>query len=52
MNLVVVPLSGIPRPPFALGDALINAAILVVCMGVPLAAMAQSYDRKRRPANG
>ena len=52
MNLVVVPLSGTPRQPFALGNALINAAILVVCMGVPLAAMAHAYDRNRHPANG
>ncbi len=52
MNLVVVPLSGIPRPPFAWSDALINAAILVVCMGIPLAAMAHAYYQKRRPADG
>jgi uncharacterized membrane protein YagU involved in acid resistance len=51
MNLVVVPLSGIPRQPFAPVDALINAAILVICLGIPLALMAQSFYRKGLPAN-
>jgi uncharacterized membrane protein len=40
MNLVVVPLSNVPPQPFALGNALINVAILIICMGIPLAVMA------------
>ncbi len=49
MNLVVVPLSNVPPQPFALGNALINVAILVLCMGIPLAVMANgTFVGKRR----
>ncbi len=40
MNRLVVPLSNTPKGPFNLQSALINAAILIVCIGLPLAFMA------------
>ncbi len=36
MNRLVVPLSNTPKFPFNLTSVLINAAILVVCIGLPL----------------
>jgi uncharacterized membrane protein YagU involved in acid resistance len=36
MNLLVVPLSSAPKQPFILPDAILNAAILVVCVGIPI----------------
>jgi hypothetical protein len=43
MNLVVVPLSRTPRLPFNWSNALINMAILICCIGLPLAWMAHRY---------
>lgn len=40
MNRLVVPLSNTPKGPFNLQSALINAGILIVCIGLPLAYMA------------
>lgn len=40
MNLIVVPLSQTPKGPFNLQSALINAAILIVCIGLPLSFIA------------
>ncbi len=48
MNLVVVPLSRTPPQPFAVGDALLNVVILVVCMGIPLAVRAGSFYRQTK----
>ena len=48
MNLVVVPLSAIPTRPFNLENALINAAILVVCIGLPLSFLAASFYRRNQ----
>ncbi|GEO08931.1 hypothetical protein [Segetibacter aerophilus] len=45
MNLVVIPLSNIPNRPFNLVNSIINAAILIVCIGIPLSFMAHSYYR-------
>jgi hypothetical protein len=46
MNLIVVPLSNIPQRPFNLSSALINMAILIVCIGIPLSFMANNYYKK------
>lgn len=41
MNRLVVPLSNTPKFPFNLKSAIINAAILVVCIGLPLSWLAK-----------
>ena len=46
MNLVVVPLSNVVHRPFKLEGMLINMAILVVLIGIPLSFMANAYYRK------
>lgn len=46
MNLVVVPLSNIPNRPFNYVNAIINAIILVACIGIPLSFMAHSSYKK------
>ena len=40
MNRLVLPLSNTPKGPFNLQSALINASILIVCIGLPLSYMA------------
>lgn len=47
MNLIVVPLSKIPPRPFNITNALINVVILMVCIGIPLSFMANSFYKKR-----
>lgn len=46
MNLLVVPLSRIPNRPLTLVNALINVAILIVCIGIPLSFMAYAHYRR------
>jgi hypothetical protein len=46
MNLVVVPLSNIPGRPFNLVNSVINAVILIVCIGIPLSFMATEFYEK------
>jgi hypothetical protein len=46
MNLIVVPLSNIPARPFNIVNAIINALILIVCMGIPLSFRANKFYRK------
>lgn len=41
MNRVVVPLSNTPKGPFNVTSAVINAAILIVAIGIPLAIIAR-----------
>jgi len=43
MNLVVVPLSHVPHGPMRLTSALINMAILMVMIGIPLSLLARRY---------
>ena len=43
MNLLVVPMSGVPQSPFAWDSALKNMAILVVCIGLPIAWLADKF---------
>lgn len=47
MNLVVVPLSSVAKQPFQWDTALINVLILIACIGIPLAVMANNYYKKR-----
>ena len=46
MNLVVVPLSNTVHRPLKIEGALINMGILIVCIGLPLSLMANSYYKK------
>ena len=46
MNLLVVPQTKIAGRPFDLVSAAINAFILVVCIGIPLACIAKSFFKK------
>ena len=46
MNLLVVPLSNIPARPFNVVSAIINAVILIVCIGIPLSFMASKFYKK------
>jgi len=46
MNLIVVPLSNISHREFNVVNAAINAIILIVCIGIPLSYMANSFYRK------
>ena len=44
MRFIIIPyLSRIKQPPFSWKDASINAAILVICVGIPLALLARRY---------
>lgn len=46
MNFIVVPLSSIPSRPLNLINSLINALILICCIGLPLSFIASSYYKK------
>jgi hypothetical protein len=45
--MLVVPLSQIGPRPFNLSNAIINALILIVCIGIPLAFIAGKFYRNR-----
>ncbi len=47
MNLVVVPLSNIGSRPFTLVNALINVIILIVCIGLPLSFMTNTFYKRK-----
>ena len=47
MNLVVVPLTKIGTRPFNWFNASINALILIICIGIPLAFMANRFYKHR-----
>ncbi len=47
MNLLVVPMSNAPQSPFAWDSALKNMAILVVCIGLPIAWLADKFYASR-----
>lgn len=51
MNMAVIPLSRAQHFPFDLGNALIAAFILIVCIGMPLSIMASSFYKNRRNSN-
>jgi hypothetical protein len=46
MNRIVVPMSEIGKQPFVLKNGLIAAAILIVCIGIPLALLAPRPGQK------
>jgi len=45
MNLVVIPLSALPKPTFTTSGVLIGAAILMVCIGLPIALVVRRYSK-------
>lgn len=49
MNLLVVPLSQVPHGPLRLVNSVINMAILIVMIGIPLSLMAGKYYDGGRP---
>ena len=50
MNLVVVPLSNTPPIPFSITRVLVGGAILMLCIGLPIALLAQRcYSRGAVP---
>jgi hypothetical protein len=46
MNIIVLPFSNIAYRPFHIMNALINVIILIVCVGIPLSFMANSFYNK------
>ena len=48
MTLLVVPLTRIPHRPFNLSNALINIAILMVAIGIPVSLIAHHYYYGKR----
>ncbi|MBL7738228.1 MAG: hypothetical protein JNK14_03355 [Chitinophagaceae bacterium] len=48
MNLVVLPLSHVRRPPFDSTDAAIQALILISMVGIPAVLIADNFHRKKR----
>ncbi len=46
MNLIIVPLSKIPARTFTVSNTLINMAILIICIGIPLSLMATKFSKK------
>lgn len=47
MNLLVLPMTKLTLPPFNLNKAMLGAAILVVCIGLPIAYSAHRFYKKR-----
>jgi hypothetical protein len=48
MNLVVLPLSRVRRGPFQPGQAAVAVAILILCIGLPLAGIVGRHERARQ----
>jgi uncharacterized membrane protein YagU involved in acid resistance len=44
MNLIVLPLSALPKPQFTLTGVLIGVAILMFCIGLPIALIARRFS--------
>lgn len=45
MNLVVLPLSALPKATFTLSGVLIGATILMFCIGLPIALIVRRYSK-------
>ena len=45
MNLIVLPLSALPKGSFTLSGVLIGAGILMVCIGLPIALIVRRYSK-------
>ncbi|HKP11063.1 MAG TPA: hypothetical protein VJZ91_03100 [Blastocatellia bacterium] len=45
MNLVVIPLSALPKPTIRLSGVLIGASILMFCIGLPIALIVRRYSK-------
>lgn len=48
MNLVVLPLSRVPPLPMTLDGVIIGVSVLVVCIGLPIAFLAQRFYRSQK----
>jgi hypothetical protein len=48
MNLIVVPMSSVPRGPLQLRGIIINVSILMVMIGLPISIMAHRYYSAKR----
>jgi hypothetical protein len=48
MNVIIVPLSNAGSRPFNIVNALINVIILIVCIGMPLSLIANTYFKSER----
>lgn len=46
MNLIIVPLSNVAPRPLNATNAIINAIILIICIGIPLSFMANAFYKK------
>jgi hypothetical protein len=45
MNLVVIPLSALPKPTFTTSGVLIGATILMFCIGLPIALVVRRFSK-------
>ena len=50
MNLIVLPFTNIAPRPFNMFNAIINMGILIICVGIPLSLMANSFYKNRESA--
>lgn len=48
MNLIVLPLSRVPSSTITLSSAIIGISVLMVCIGLPIAFIANKYYQKNR----
>ncbi len=48
MNLIVVPMSNVAMAPFNWGRAFLNMAILIVCIGLPIAYFVKNYYASKK----
>ena len=46
MNLVVIPLSAIPKRPFSLSDAMIPMIVHIFCVGLPISIAASRFPNR------
>jgi hypothetical protein len=46
MNLVVIPLSALPKRHFALSDALVPIVVHIFCVGLPISVAARIFSNK------
>jgi phosphotransferase system glucose/maltose/N-acetylglucosamine-specific IIC component len=52
MNLIVVPLSRIGSRPFTAMNMIIEMLIIILCIGIPLSFMANSFYKKQNTSAG
>ncbi len=52
MNLIVLPFTNVSPRPFNMLNAILNIGILIICVGIPLSLMADSFYKNRESAIG